>query len=108
LTRTLVAGFNAPIDIALPMRIAISGLRDARQLINSDSVLRVTPKRRAASVTVRFNGSSTSCFNTRPGCVGFLFVDMTRPRLILTTHNQFPLGLDGLYHCVRIVFEDHQ
>ncbi len=42
-----------------------------------DSVLRLTPSPRAASVTVRFSGSIQSCFSTSPGCGGLcIFISL--------------------------------
>src|ERR1700685_3325529 len=60
-------------------RTAISGLIPARLLTMPDSVLRLTPSDRAASVTVKFRGSKQSVFSTSPGCGGlciFIFTSV--------------------------------
>jgi hypothetical protein len=44
---------SGDVFVALLTLTAISGLIDALQLINADNVFRVTPKRFAASVTVK-------------------------------------------------------
>src|SRR5437016_2043416 len=60
-------------------RTAISGLMPARPLRMPDSVLRLTPSDRAASVTVKFRGSRHSILSTSPGCGGlciFIFTSV--------------------------------
>jgi hypothetical protein len=47
---------SGDVFVAPATLTAISGLIDALQLINADRVYRVTPKRFAASVTVKSNG----------------------------------------------------
>src|SRR6266566_1167012 len=60
-------------------RTAISGLIPARPYRMPDSVLRLTPSDRAASVTVKFRGSRHSSLSTSPGCGGlciFIFTSV--------------------------------
>src|SRR2546427_6665444 len=49
----------------------------ARPFRMRDSVLRLTPGDRAASVTVKFRGSRHSCLNTSPGCGGLCIFIVT-------------------------------
>ena len=62
--------------VALATLTAISGLIDALQLINADRVFRVTPKRFAASVTVKSCGLIISSRKISPGWVGFLRIPL--------------------------------
>jgi len=58
---------SGEVSVAFAILIAISGLNEALQFSNADNVLRVTPKRLAASVTVKPNGLITSSLNISPG-----------------------------------------
>src|SRR5450759_2165755 len=58
-------------------RTAISGLMPARPLRMPDSVLRLIPRDRAASVTVKFRGSRQSVLSTSPGCGGLCIFIIT-------------------------------
>jgi tRNA(fMet)-specific endonuclease VapC len=63
-------------------RTAISGLTPDRPFKMLDSVFRLTPSPRAASVTVRFSGSKQSSFSTSPGCGGLCSVMRVSPAAI--------------------------
>src|ERR1039457_3570077 len=62
---------------AIERRTAISGLMPARPLRMLDSAFRLTPRDRAASVTVKFRGSRHSCLSTSPGCGGLCIFMVT-------------------------------
>src|SRR5712691_6517267 len=69
-------------------RTAISGLMPARPLRMADSVLRLTPRDRAASVMVKFRGSRHSVLSTSPGCGGlciFIFTSV----VVLVVHTLY-------------------
>ena len=53
--------------------MAISGEMPRLPLTSSESVVRVTPRARAACVMVRPSGSIHSQRTTLPGCGGFFF-----------------------------------
>ena len=83
---------SGDVFVALLTLTAISGLIDALQLINADSVFRVTPKCFAASVTVKPSGLITSSRKISPGWVGFLrSVIETPPMFNDNLDNQRPL-----------------
>ena len=67
------------MSVAIEILIAISGLKEARQLINADRVFRVTLSFFAASVTEIPSGFIISFLIISPGCVGFLFVILKYP-----------------------------
>jgi hypothetical protein len=80
------------VFVALLTLAAISGLIDALQFSNADSVFRVTPKRFAASVTVKLSGFLTSSRKISPGWVGFLMSVIESPPFIYDNlDNQRPL-----------------
>src|SRR5664279_3313913 len=64
-------------------RTAISGLMPARPLRMPDNVLRLIPRDRAASVTVRFRGSRHSVLSTSPGCGGLCIFIMASVIVLL-------------------------
>src|SRR5437773_744030 len=72
-------------------RTAISGLIPARPFRMPDSVLRLTPSDRAASVTVKFRGSRHSALSTSPGCGG-LCIFMFTSVVVLVVHTIHVLG----------------
>ena len=74
---------SGDVFVALPTLTAISGLNDALQLINADKVFRVTPKRFAASVTVKPRALITSSRKISPGWLGFLWPIILNPPLNL-------------------------
>src|SRR2546422_7288353 len=57
----------------------------ARPFRMLDSVFRLTPSARAASVTVRFRGSRHSSLSTSPGCGG-LCIFMVTSVVVLVVH----------------------
>ena len=83
---------SGDVLVALLTLTAISGLIDALQLSNADKVFLVTPKRFAASVTVKPRGFITSSRNTSPGWVGFLRSAIEHPPMVNDNlYNQRPL-----------------
>jgi len=72
---------SGDVLVALLILTAISGLIDALQLINADKVFRVTPKRFAASVTVKPRGLITSSRKTSPGWVGLCGYSFETPQV---------------------------
>ena len=58
---------SGEVSVALAILIAISGLKEALQFINADNIFQVTPKRLAASVTVKPKGLITSSLNISHG-----------------------------------------
>jgi hypothetical protein len=83
---------SGDVFVALLTLTAISGLIDALQLVKADSAFRLTPKRFAASVTVKPRGLITSSRKISPGWVGFLMSVIESPPLIYDNlYNQRPL-----------------
>src|SRR3990172_6652854 len=70
---------------AIERRTAISGLIPARRLRMLESVFRLTPSARAASVTVTFRGFRHSSWSTSPGCGG-LCIFMVTSVVVLVVH----------------------
>ncbi len=64
---------SAAVLNAMDKRIAISGLMPARPFKMEDSVLRLTPSDRAASVTVRLNGARQIARRISPAAVSHPF-----------------------------------
>ena len=66
---------SALVSKAIEKRNAIRGLTPTRPLTMPDKAFRLTPRDRAAAVTVKFNGSRHSCLSTSPGCGGlYIFI----------------------------------
>src|SRR5450755_4649603 len=77
-------------------RTAISGLMPARPLRMPESVLRLTPRDRATSVTVKFKGSRHRVLSTSPGCGGLCIFIMTSVVVfVIDTAHILPGTYDG-------------
>src|ERR1035438_10758010 len=74
-------------------RTAISGLMPARALSMPDSVLRLIPRDRAASVMVRFRGSRHSVLRTSPGCGGLCIFILTSVVVLVIDAVRIPRGV---------------
>src|SRR5579863_2853126 len=72
--------------------MAISGLMPARPLRTLESVFRLTPSDRAASVTVKFRGSRQRVFNTSPGCGGLCIFIVTSVVVFIVDTNHISQG----------------
>src|ERR1035441_4183960 len=65
----------------------------ARALRMRDSVLRLIPRDRAASVTVKFRGSRHSVLRTSPGCGGLCIFMLTSVVVLVVDAAHIPPGI---------------